>query len=116
MGIPLPFDEAFHVTYVWFDALVNYYSGRGGQARPVARDMERHRQGHPPRAAAARRLLADHAQGLRPAAAEGPARPRLVAAERRQDVQEHRRRRQPRSTLVDEFGVDAFRYLFSSAR
>ena len=24
-GIPLPFDEAF-VTYVWFDALVNYYS------------------------------------------------------------------------------------------
>jgi len=25
-GIPLPFDEGF-VTYVWFDALVNYYSG-----------------------------------------------------------------------------------------
>lgn len=25
-GIPLPFDEDF-VTYVWFDALVNYYSG-----------------------------------------------------------------------------------------
>jgi len=25
-GIPLPFDEAF-VTYVWFDALLNYYSG-----------------------------------------------------------------------------------------
>ncbi|MDA8174322.1 MAG: methionine--tRNA ligase [Nitrospiraceae bacterium] len=25
-GIPLPFDEEF-VTYVWFDALVNYYSG-----------------------------------------------------------------------------------------
>ncbi|MBI5409865.1 MAG: methionine--tRNA ligase, partial [Nitrospirae bacterium] len=25
-GIPLPFDENF-VTYVWFDALVNYYSG-----------------------------------------------------------------------------------------
>lgn len=25
-GVPLPFDEDF-VTYVWFDALVNYYSG-----------------------------------------------------------------------------------------
>ncbi len=25
-GIPLPFDEGY-VTYVWFDALVNYYSG-----------------------------------------------------------------------------------------
>ncbi len=25
-GVPLPFDENF-VTYVWFDALVNYYSG-----------------------------------------------------------------------------------------
>jgi methionyl-tRNA synthetase len=25
-GIPLPFDEA-HVTYVWFDALLSYYSG-----------------------------------------------------------------------------------------
>jgi methionyl-tRNA synthetase len=25
-GIPLPFDEKF-VTYVWFDALLNYYSG-----------------------------------------------------------------------------------------
>ncbi len=27
-GIPLPFDEEF-VTYVWFDALVNYYSALG---------------------------------------------------------------------------------------
>ncbi|MDA8168242.1 MAG: methionine--tRNA ligase, partial [Nitrospiraceae bacterium] len=27
-GIPLPFDEEF-VTYVWFDALVNYYSAPG---------------------------------------------------------------------------------------
>jgi methionyl-tRNA synthetase len=25
-GIPLPFDEGY-VTYVWFDALINYYSG-----------------------------------------------------------------------------------------
>lgn len=34
-GIPLPWDEE-HVTYVWFDALINYYSaleGRGTTAR-----------------------------------------------------------------------------------
>ncbi len=29
-GIPLPFDEAY-VTYVWFDALVNYYTAVAGQ-------------------------------------------------------------------------------------
>jgi methionyl-tRNA synthetase len=29
-GIPLPFDPAF-VTYVWFDALVNYYSAVAGK-------------------------------------------------------------------------------------
>jgi methionyl-tRNA synthetase len=29
-GIPLPFDEGF-VTYVWFDALVNYYAAVVGQ-------------------------------------------------------------------------------------
>ena len=27
-GVPLPFDDGF-VTYVWFDALLNYYSGLG---------------------------------------------------------------------------------------
>ncbi len=26
LGIPLPFDENY-VTYVWFDALINYLSG-----------------------------------------------------------------------------------------
>ncbi|MDD2764099.1 MAG: methionine--tRNA ligase [Opitutaceae bacterium] len=34
-GIPLPFDEAF-VTYVWFDALVNYVSGVWGDGGPRA--------------------------------------------------------------------------------
>jgi len=34
-GVPLPFDEEF-VTYVWFDALVNYYSG----LKYLAKDME----------------------------------------------------------------------------
>jgi methionyl-tRNA synthetase len=33
-GIPLPFDDNF-VTYVWFDALVNYYSATGYLAPPT---------------------------------------------------------------------------------
>ncbi len=32
-GIPLPFDENY-VTYVWFDALINYYSATGYIAPP----------------------------------------------------------------------------------
>jgi len=33
-GIPLPFDENY-VTYVWFDALINYYSGTRYLAPPL---------------------------------------------------------------------------------
>lgn len=36
-GIPLPFDPAF-VTYVWFDALVNYFSIPAALGDPVALD------------------------------------------------------------------------------
>jgi len=32
-GIPLPFDKK-HITYVWFDALFNYYSGANGFWEP----------------------------------------------------------------------------------
>jgi methionyl-tRNA synthetase len=32
-GIPLPFDEKY-VTYVWFDALINYVSALGGPGHP----------------------------------------------------------------------------------
>src|SRR2546425_2804639 len=32
-GIPLPFDDRF-VTYVWFDALINYVSALGGPGAP----------------------------------------------------------------------------------
>jgi methionyl-tRNA synthetase len=32
-GIPLPFDDKF-VTYVWFDALINYVSALGGPGAP----------------------------------------------------------------------------------
>ncbi len=33
-GIPLPWDES-HVTYVWFDALINYVSALGGPGAPL---------------------------------------------------------------------------------
>ncbi|MBI3629180.1 MAG: class I tRNA ligase family protein, partial [Candidatus Rokubacteria bacterium] len=33
-GIPLPFDDRF-VTYVWFDALINYASALGGPGAPA---------------------------------------------------------------------------------
>ena len=65
-GIPLPFDDQY-VTYVWFDALINYVSalGRPGDERfetfwPHVAAPDR--QGHPE---AARGLLADHAEGGR---------------------------------------------------
>jgi methionyl-tRNA synthetase len=38
-GIPLPFDEDY-VTYVWFDALINYYSGTVYLAGPPGDDGE----------------------------------------------------------------------------
>lgn len=38
-GIPLPFDEG-HVTYVWFDALINYITAVGyGSDDPAAQEM-----------------------------------------------------------------------------
>ncbi len=37
-GIPLPFDEDY-VTYVWFDALLNYYSGVKGRKFKDGTDM-----------------------------------------------------------------------------
>ena len=39
-GIPLPFDEGF-VTYVWFDALLNYLTGCGYQADGTFDDSNR---------------------------------------------------------------------------
>ncbi len=37
-GIPLPFDDKF-VTYVWFDALINYLSGLGWPSDPMFREF-----------------------------------------------------------------------------
>jgi methionyl-tRNA synthetase len=45
-GIPLPFDSHF-VTYVWFDALVNYVSVPAAHADPVVRDTLGSKIGNP---------------------------------------------------------------------
>ena len=67
-GIPLPWDPT-HVTYVWFDALINYCTAVGlrpddaERLRPLlAGRLPPHRQGHPP---LPRRLLAGDAHGGR---------------------------------------------------
>ena len=103
-GIPLPFDKDF-VTYVWFDALVNYISipaARGDatvlsafnrqtalsiHTLALARRRSRRRQGH---CEISCRLLADHAQGDGTAAAKTNSRAWLVAKRRREDQQKHR--------------------------
>ncbi|HSL48446.1 MAG TPA: methionine--tRNA ligase, partial [Candidatus Deferrimicrobiaceae bacterium] len=40
-GIPLPFDDKY-VTYVWFDALLNYYSAVSDEANPKTRGLWEH--------------------------------------------------------------------------
>ena len=95
-GIPLPFDPGY-VTYVWFDALLNYVTAAGylsdderfselwpSVTHVIGKDIPDH----------ARRLLADDAQGRRTAAAQDDPRPRLVADQGREDVQVAGRRRQ----------------------
>ncbi len=62
-GITLPFDEKY-VTYVWFDALINYvtaldYPGRSEFQKILAAGPASDRQGY---FKTARHLLADHAQ------------------------------------------------------
>jgi methionyl-tRNA synthetase len=45
-GIELPFDREF-VTYVWFDALTNYYSATRYLSPEVKRAVDKHGQPHP---------------------------------------------------------------------
>jgi methionyl-tRNA synthetase len=40
-GIPLPFDDQY-VTYVWFDALINYYSAVSDPSNPKTRGLWEH--------------------------------------------------------------------------
>ena len=111
-GIPLPFDPDY-VTYVWFDALLNYVTAAGYLARrgalraPVAAGPAPDRQGHPHHP---QRLLADHAQGRRPAAAQDHLRPRLVGGRRDARCASRWATWSSPLDLAERYGVDAFRY------
>jgi len=104
-GIPLPFDEAY-VTYVWFDALINYYSAVADQPgvwpatwHVIARTSSSRRTRCTGRSCSMPpdwRCARHH-------------RPRLVDAEWIQDVKSTGNALNPLD-LVGEFGVDAFRY------
>jgi methionyl-tRNA synthetase len=105
-GIPLPFDEKY-VTYVWFDALVNYYSvvrdlpGVWGEAHHViGKDIL-----VPPHAVYWPIML--HAAGL--------AQPKEIIVHGWWSVRGSKMSKSTGNTvdplaLVDEFGADAFRY------
>ena len=89
-GVQVPWDPE-HVFYVWFDALLNYYSAltyaRPGEdlaERVLARQLPPDREGHP---ALPHRLLARAADGGGHRAAGARVRPRLPAARRREDEQ-----------------------------
>ena len=102
-GVEVPWDPS-HVFYVWFDALLNYYTAlcfaRDGEDltdRFWPATLPRPRQGHPQ---VPRGLLAGDADGGRPAAARARADPRLPADARRvgrgdEDVQVARQRARP---------------------
>ena len=81
-GIELPFDDRY-VTYVWFDALLNYVSALEHRraSRTCGRTAE-HLIGKDI-LKTARRLLADDADGRRAAALPPPLRARLLADARR---------------------------------
>ena len=98
-GVAVPWDPS-HVFYVWFDALLNYYTalgfaraGRGPDRPLLAGDLPRHRQGHPQ---VPHGLLAGDADGRRHPAARARLRPRLPARRRRaQDEQVAGQRARP---------------------
>ena len=78
-GVPFPrltSQGDQQTTYVWFDALPNYWTATraAGPARRVARAAARDRQGHHP---VPLRDLARHAEGRRPPAAGARLGPRL---------------------------------------
>ena len=89
-GIPLPWDPE-HVTYVWYDALINYATAVGFGVDPgdvraaLAGPVPPDRQGDP---AVPRRLLARDAHGRGAPAAGVRVRPRLAAGRWREDEQD----------------------------
>ncbi len=115
-GVEVPWDPE-HVFYVWYDALINYATAVGYGSRPravravVARGAPRHRQGHPPLPL---RVLAGAAPGGGHRPAEADQRPRLPAGRRREDEQDQPEPDLP-ADLVEDFGVDGYRYHFLGA-
>ena len=117
-GVEVPWDPA-HVFYVWFDALLNYYTalsfgaGDGDRTRRALarRRFHDHRQGHPQ---VPRRDLARDAARRRRGAPAAPVHPRLPAMK---DV-DGRGRKMSKSLgnvldpfeVMDKFGTDALRY------
>ena len=97
-GIRVPWDDS-QVVYVWWDALLNYYTALG-YARDgedltddvLAGDLPPDRQGHPQ---VPHRLLAGAADGRRPAGPRARLRPRLPADGGREDEQVARQRARP---------------------
>ena len=90
LGHRTPHDTDY-VTYVWFDALVNYISAleyftprTTGWPSLLARRCPSRQEGYPHHA---RRLLVHHVDGAGAAAPEDHLRPRLVDGGRRKDVQ-----------------------------
>ena len=114
-GIELPFDKDY-VTYVWFDALVNYISALEylPKEKPagdtiLARRCSSRRQGHPHNPCG---LLVHHVDGAGAPTSENDFRPWLVDGRRREDVQEPRQRRRSQQDDRMKYGADAdaFRY------
>ena len=110
-GIPLPWDPE-HVAYVWFDALANYLTAVGFGTDEATFDQlvagaPPDRQGHHPPPL---RVLAGDAAVGRHRAADAVGRRRLAAQRRREDEQDRPATSSTRSTSIDEFGVDGFRY------
>ncbi|MEJ7718719.1 MAG: methionine--tRNA ligase [Thermoleophilaceae bacterium] len=89
-GVPVPWDDR-QVFYVWFDALLNYYTALTYAAPSenlvgslLAADRPRDGQGHPQVPLG---VLAGPADGGRHRAAAAPVRPRLPAHGRGEDVE-----------------------------
>ena len=113
-GVPIPWDES-HVTYVWYDALINYATAVGLRHRPralrrlVAGGPPHHRQGHP---ALPLRVLAGHAAGRRASSRRVASHVHgflLVGGEK---MSKTKLNQIAPADLVADFGVDGFRYHF----
>ena len=110
-GIELPFDDKY-VTYVWFDALLNYVSALGGPGDPRFEKFWPHVQ-H----VTAKDILKPHAiywpcmlKAAELPLYQGSERPRILDARRAQDLEVGRQPRGGARAQGTKYGNDAFRY------